>query len=52
MMERGEVFVVDVRNQQAFDMSHIRGARLIPEAEITSHLDELPKGKLIVTYCS
>jgi len=26
--------------------------KLIPEAEVVNHIDELPKNKLIVTYCS
>jgi Rhodanese-like domain len=52
MVDRNEVFVVDVRAQAAYDAAHIRGAKLIPEGEILKHLGELPKNKLIVTYCS
>ena len=52
MMNRDEVFVVDVRNQDAYNTAHIRGAKLIPEAEVGKRSDELPKDKLIVTYCS
>jgi 3-mercaptopyruvate sulfurtransferase SseA len=44
--------VIDVRNQAAYDAAHIRGAKLIPEAEVVNHIDELPRNKLIVTYCS
>ena len=52
MLARNEVMVIDVRNQASFDAGHIRGARLIPEAEVVSHSAELPKDKVIVTYCS
>ena len=52
MIERNEAFVVDVRNQETYDLGHIRGAKLIPEAEIVNRLSELPSNKLIVTYCS
>jgi rhodanese-related sulfurtransferase len=52
MINRDEVVVVDVRNQDAYNTSHIRGARLIPETEVGKRSDELPKNKLIVTYCS
>ncbi|HSS19877.1 MAG TPA: rhodanese-like domain-containing protein [Pyrinomonadaceae bacterium] len=52
MLERNEAVVIDVRNQASFDQGHIRGARLIPEAELGNHLSELPSNKLIVTYCS
>ena len=51
-LDRNEAVVIDVRNEASFNAAHIRGAKLIPEAEITNHLDELPKNKLIVTYCS
>jgi 3-mercaptopyruvate sulfurtransferase SseA len=52
MLDKNEAVVIDVRNQGSYDAGHIRGAKLIPEAEISNHLDELPKNKLIVTYCS
>lgn len=52
MLDKGEAFVVDVRNEASYNAGHIRGSKLIPEAEIVNHLDELPKNKLIVTYCS
>lgn len=47
-----DVFVVDVRNQASYDAGHIPGSKLIPSGEILNHLNELPKDKLIVTYCS
>jgi 3-mercaptopyruvate sulfurtransferase SseA len=52
LLDRNEAVVIDVRNQSSYDAGHIRGSKLIPEAEISNHLDELPKNKLIVTYCS
>jgi 3-mercaptopyruvate sulfurtransferase SseA len=52
LVDRNEAVVIDVRNQSSYDAGHIRGAKLIPEAEISNHLDELPRNKLIVTYCS
>jgi len=51
-IKKNEVFVVDVRAQAQFDAGHIPGSKLIPEAEILNHVAELPKDKLIVTYCS
>jgi 3-mercaptopyruvate sulfurtransferase SseA len=47
-----EVFVVDVRNQAAFDQGHIPGAKLIPVGEVAKRIAEFPKDKKIVTYCS
>ena len=52
MLKDGTAFVVDVRTQDAFDAGHIPGSRLIPAAEILNHLEELPRDKTIVTYCS
>jgi len=52
LLDRNEAVVIDVRNEASYNVAHIRGAKLIPEAEITNHLDELPRNKLIVTYCS
>jgi 3-mercaptopyruvate sulfurtransferase SseA len=52
MLARNEAVVIDVRNQASYDAGHIRGSKLIPEAEVVDHIDELPKNQLIVTYCS
>ena len=52
LIARNEAFVIDVRNQASYDAGHIRGSKLIPEAEVKNHSDEMPKDKLIVTYCS
>lgn len=52
LMKEGKAFVVDVRNQESYDAGHIPGAKLIPSAEILNHLKELPRDKIIVTYCS
>ena len=52
MTKKGQAFVVDVRNQSSFDAGHIPGSKLIPSSDILQHLDELPKNKTIVTYCS
>ena len=52
MLDKNEAVIIDVRNQASYDTAHIRGAKLIPEAEILNHIDELPKNKLIITYCS
>ena len=52
LMKNRQVVVLDVRNQAMFDTGHIPGSKLIPAAEITNHLNELPRDKMIVTYCS
>ena len=52
LMKDGQAFVVDVRDQASYDRAHIPGSRLIPAGEIANHVDELPRDKMIVTYCS
>lgn len=52
LIKQGKAFLVDVRNQDSFDMGHIPGSRLIPAGEILNHVNELPRDKTIVTYCS
>ena len=52
MLKNGQAVVVDVRNQASFDLGHIPGAKLIPANEILNHVNELPRDKMIVTYCS
>jgi len=52
MLKNGQAIVIDVRNQASYDMGHLPGAKLIPAGEILNHLSELPRDKMIVTYCS
>lgn len=52
MLDDNDAVVIDVRNEASYNMGHIKGSKLIPEAEVANRRDELPKNKLIVTYCS
>ncbi len=52
LIAKDEAFVVDVRSLDVYKTGHIRGAKLIPTNETLNHVNELPKDKLIVTYCS
>ena len=52
LMKEGKAYVVDVRNQDSYDMGHIPGSRLIPASLVGDHINELPRDKTIVTYCS
>jgi predicted sulfurtransferase len=52
MLAKDEAVVIDVRNEESYKAAHIKGAKLIPEADVVKRSDELPKNKLIVTYCS
>ena len=52
LIAEGKAFIVDVRNQDSFNLAHIPNAKLIPETEIANRINELPRDKTIVTYCS
>jgi ArsR family transcriptional regulator len=52
LIAEGKAFIVDVRTQDAYNVSHIPNSILIPSGEIVNHINELPRDKIIVTYCS
>jgi hypothetical protein len=49
---KGEAIVVDVRGTVEYKLGHIKGSLLIPLGLIGSRINELPRDKLIVTYCA
>jgi 3-mercaptopyruvate sulfurtransferase SseA len=48
----GDAVVVDVRSEAQYKAGHIKGAKFIPGSEIGNRINELPRDKKIVTYCS
>lgn len=52
LWQSGKVLVVDTRSEPAYKEGHIKGAILISAGEMASKADELPKDKMIVTYCT
>ena len=54
-MDRGEQFAfVDTRNPNAWGAAEtvLPGAIRIPADEVTEHLDEIPRGRTVITYCT
>ena len=51
-LKNGSAVVIDVRNSASYKQAHIKGATLIPFNEIGNRISELPRNKMIVTYCS
>ncbi len=43
--------LIDVREPNEWEITHIEGARLIPRAQLADHVDELARATSIVTYC-
>jgi hypothetical protein len=51
-IKAGNAVVVDVRDDSSFNTGHIKGAISIPLPQFEKRIGELPKGKLIITYCA
>lgn len=49
---KNRAVIVDVRGVDSYKAGHIRGARLIPLNELEARAGELPRNKMIITYCS
>ncbi|MCX9084552.1 MAG: rhodanese-like domain-containing protein [Candidatus Methanoperedens sp.] len=56
MIDRGEVFILDVRRPDEYSNGHIRNSTLlavqdIPAQDLETKLKELPKDSKILVYC-
>ena len=51
-VERGRAVIVDVRGEDSYKAGHIKGARWIPLNDLGARAGELPRDKMIITYCS
>ncbi len=50
-LEKGEVYLIDVRPEEEFEAGHIKNALSRPKKMLEKTLDELPKDQEIVVYC-
>ncbi len=48
----GQAIIVDVRSLAAYEQLHISGALSIPYVQIAVRAGELPRNKLVATYCT
>jgi sulfur-carrier protein adenylyltransferase/sulfurtransferase len=51
-LEKGLAMLVDVRGSVEYKLGHIKGAVSLPLGLIAQQFKDLPKDKLIVTYCA
>jgi rhodanese-related sulfurtransferase len=54
-MDRGEAFTfVDTRNPQAWTEANTKlpGAIRVPADEVEQHLDEIPRDRTVIAYCT
>jgi len=52
LWEKGKVLVVDTRDEASYKTSHIKGAISVPANQVLARIDEFPRDKMIVTYCT
>lgn len=52
LLEKDKAVLVDVRGEEAYKAGHVKGARNIPVSDIRARARELPRDKMIITYCS
>ncbi len=51
MIDKGEVFILDVRTQEEYNAGHIRNSTLIPVQDLSKRLNEVPRNREILVYC-
>lgn len=52
LFEKNEVLIIDTRGEDAYREEHIKGAISVPSNEMSERLEELPRTKMIVAYCT
>ena len=52
LLEKRQAVLIDVRDTAAYDQSHATGALSLPVAEMESRLNELPRDKTLILYCT
>jgi hypothetical protein len=51
-LAQGQAVLVDVRSKSSYDQAHATGAISMPEEEIDARLNELPRDKDLILYCT
>jgi hypothetical protein len=51
-LDKGAAIVIDTRPVESYKQSHIKGSISVPVDQVASHINELPRDKMIVAYCS
>ena len=52
LWEKKDVLIIDTRGEPDYKASHIPGAISVPASEVGTKLEELPRNKMIVAYCT
>lgn len=52
MLDKDTAIVIDTRGADSYKASHIKGSISIPVDQVANRINELPRDKMIVAYCS
>ncbi len=52
LLDKGGVFLLDVRTPDEFRQAHLKGAVLIPIDQVERRLGEIPKNRTVLVYCA
>jgi 3-mercaptopyruvate sulfurtransferase SseA len=52
LWEKNDVLIIDTRSEAAYKDEHIKGSISVPSGDVATRIDELPRNKMIVAYCT
>ena len=52
LWQKGDVVIIDTRDESAYKDEHIKGSISMPTGSVLGRVDELPRNKMIVAYCT
>src|SRR4051794_24630996 len=47
-----DAYVVDVREQDEWDMAHVEGSRHVPMSQFIERIDEIPRDRTLTVLCA
>ena len=51
MIDKGDVTLIDIRDQQSFTAGHIENAILVDDENLNTFLEKTDKNKPLICYC-
>ncbi len=52
LWSNSQVLIIDTRAESAYQQEHIKGSISMPTGTVLQRIDELPRDKMIVAYCT
>ena len=52
LWEKNDVVIIDTRAEPSYKQEHIKGSISMPTGSVLQRIDELPRNKMIVAYCT